>query len=123
MLSDGEKKITETIFTRMSNTSDFLILKEDHTLGNVITEQLRGMSNVMMAAYKIGHPNVPEVLLRIQTDGTITAREALSEACKSLVLAYGQLETRFSSEMSVQTLLQHPEPVRADGGAVNGTYY
>lgn len=36
----------------MSNTSDFIILKEDHTLGNVITEFLRSMPHVMMAAYK-----------------------------------------------------------------------
>lgn len=50
----------------MSNTSDFVILKEDHTLGNVITEHLRAMPNVMMAAYKSKllpfHHNIPNKL-------------------------------------------------------------
>lgn len=71
LLSDGEKKITETIFTGkrailnicitlaglkhnlgMSNTSDFIMNKEDHTLGNLIAEYLKQAPHVMMAGYK-----------------------------------------------------------------------
>lgn len=36
----------------MSNTSDFIMLKEDHTLGNLIAEHLKAAPHVLMAGYK-----------------------------------------------------------------------
>jgi hypothetical protein len=41
----------------MSNTSDFTMLKEDHTLGNLIAEHLKAAPNVMMAGYKSERSN------------------------------------------------------------------
>ena len=38
--------------TGMSHTVDFLIKKEDHTLGNLITEHLKQAPHVLFAAYK-----------------------------------------------------------------------
>lgn len=38
--------------TGMSNTSDFLLKKEDHTLGNLLSEHLKAHPNVYMAGYK-----------------------------------------------------------------------
>ncbi|EAQ85972.1 hypothetical protein CHGG_07225 [Chaetomium globosum CBS 148.51] len=86
----------------MSNCSDFLMLKEDHTLGNLLSVYLKMAPHVMMAAYKIGHPNVPEVQLRVQTDGTITPREALMTVCKQLVAMYGQLGREFQKELALR---------------------
>jgi DNA-directed RNA polymerase subunit L len=36
----------------MSNCSDFLLLKEDHTLGNLLSAYLRMAPHVMLAGYK-----------------------------------------------------------------------
>lgn len=36
----------------MSNTSDFVLKKEDHTLGNLLSEHLKVHPNVYMAGYK-----------------------------------------------------------------------
>jgi DNA-directed RNA polymerase II subunit RPB11 len=36
----------------MSNCSDFTLLKEDHTLGNLLSAYLKMAPHVMMAAYK-----------------------------------------------------------------------
>lgn len=36
----------------MSNCSDFTIKKEDHTIGNLLSERLKQAPNVMMAGYK-----------------------------------------------------------------------
>ncbi len=36
----------------MSNTSDFILLKEDHTLGNLLAEHLKQSPHVLMAGYK-----------------------------------------------------------------------
>lgn len=36
----------------MSNTSDFVLKKEDHTLGHLLAEHLKAHPNVYMAGYK-----------------------------------------------------------------------
>ncbi len=36
----------------MANCSDFLLLKEDHTLGNLLSVYLKMAPHVMLAAYK-----------------------------------------------------------------------
>ncbi|KAJ4302185.1 DNA-directed RNA polymerase II core subunit [Collariella sp. IMI 366227] len=121
MLSEGEKKITEKVVSGMSNTSDFLLLKEDHTLGNLLSEHLKQAPHVMMAAYKIGHPNVPEVLIRIQTDGSIAPREALVSVCKQLVAAYGQLGREFQKELALRQFADQDQNAGAAAGAGGGS--
>ena len=39
-------------FLGMSNTSDFILMKEDHTMGNLISEHLKQSPHVIMAGYK-----------------------------------------------------------------------
>ncbi|EGS18129.1 uncharacterized protein CTHT_0061440 [Thermochaetoides thermophila DSM 1495] len=122
LLAEGEKKITEKVVTGMANTSDFIILKEDHTIGNLLSEHLKQAPHVMMAGYKIGHPNVPEVLVRVQTDGTITPREALVNVCKQLVAAYGQLGREFQKELALRQYAdQGAGAADAAAGAIGGT--
>jgi DNA-directed RNA polymerase II subunit RPB11 len=36
----------------MSSTSDFIVKKEDHTIGNLLSEHLKMHPNVLMAGYK-----------------------------------------------------------------------
>ncbi|KAK3325860.1 DNA-directed RNA polymerase [Apodospora peruviana] len=117
LLQDGEKKITEKVFTGMSNTSDFILLKEDHTLGNLLSEHLKQMQHVLMAGYKIAHPNVPEVMIRIQTDGTTTPRDALIEACKTLITSYNHLGREFQKEFALR---QYADQGAQAGDGVNG---
>lgn len=43
----------------MSNTSDFVLKKEDHTIGNLLSEHLKLHPNVLMAGYKrMYHKNI-----------------------------------------------------------------
>lgn len=123
VLAEGEKKITENVVSGMSNCSDFLLLKEDHTLGNLLSVYLKMAPHVMMAGYKIGHPNVPEVLLRVQTDGTVTPREALVTVCKQLVAMYGQLGREFQKELALRQYADQGENAAGGnpaGGAPGG---
>ncbi|KAI1342115.1 DNA-directed RNA polymerase [Xylariaceae sp. FL0016] len=123
--AEGERKITEKPFAGTSNTSDFILLKEDHTLGNLLAEHLKQAPHVLMAGYKgnydrsgqslilytsakrnkVGHPNVPEVMIRLQTDGTITPREILIDVCKQLIAAYGQLGREFTREYELRRMV------------------
>ncbi|KAH8652418.1 DNA-directed RNA polymerase [Xylariales sp. PMI_506] len=103
--AEGEKKITEKVYAGMSNTSDFILLKEDHTLGNLLAEYLKQSPHVLMCGYKVGHPNVPEVLIRVQTDGTVTPKEALVDVCKQLIAAYGHLGREFTREYELRRMV------------------
>ncbi|KAK4192987.1 DNA-directed RNA polymerase [Podospora australis] len=123
LLQDGEKKITETVVNGMSNCSDFIIKKEDHTLSNLIAEHLKQSPNVMFAAYKIGHPNVPEVWIRIQTNGNVTPREALVTVCKQLVASYGQLGREFQKELALRQYADQGENSNAGGQGGHGGHY
>ncbi|KAH8887442.1 RBP11-like subunits of RNA polymerase [Thozetella sp. PMI_491] len=120
LLSEGEKKITETVFTSMSNTSDFIMKKEDHTLGNLLSEALKQAPHVLFAAYKVAHPNVPEVLLRVQTDGTITPRDAIVNVCKQLVATYGQLGREFQKEFALRQYADQGQQSHGNGDNGNG---
>jgi len=57
LLGDDEKKIEEKVYSGMSNTSDFILKKEDHTLGNLLSEHLKAHPHVYMAGYKSQHPH------------------------------------------------------------------
>ncbi|KAI2608824.1 DNA-directed RNA polymerase II subunit RPB11 [Hypoxylon fragiforme] len=102
--ANGEKKITEKAFVGMPNTSDFTILKEDHTVGNLLAEHFKQHPHVMMAGYKVAHPNVPEVLIRLQTDGTITPREVFVDVCKQLIASLAQLAQNFTREYELRRM-------------------
>ncbi|KAJ4423518.1 hypothetical protein N0V82_001843 [Gnomoniopsis sp. IMI 355080] len=116
LLQDGEKKITETPFPRMSNCSDFLIKKEDHTIGNLVAEHLKMHPHVMMAGYKVAHPNVPELFIRVQTDGTITPKDAFIEVCKNLIAQFAQLGREFTREYELRRMAT-AGPTANGGGA------
>ncbi|KAK8101259.1 vacuolar amino acid transporter 3 protein [Apiospora kogelbergensis] len=104
LLTDDEKKISEKPFAGMSSTSDFILMKEDHTLGNLISEHLKMHPKVHMAGYKVAHPNVPELMIRVQTDGTVTPREVFIEVCKQLIAAYGHLGREFTREYELRRM-------------------
>lgn len=80
LLGEGEKKIEEKVYSGrvpiesiredladkmlgMSNTSDFVLKKEDHTLGNLLSEHLKAHPNVYMAGYKRWSPSPPNATL------------------------------------------------------------
>ncbi|KLU84858.1 hypothetical protein MAPG_03892 [Magnaporthiopsis poae ATCC 64411] len=114
LLADGEEKITETINTTMSNCSDFTFMKEDHTLGNLLCEHLKQQPNVLMAGYKVGHPNVPEFFLRIQTDGKVTPKVCLVEACRTIVQLLSQISGQFTREFELRRMVAAGEQQNGD---------
>ncbi|KAL7625094.1 hypothetical protein AAE478_004308 [Parahypoxylon ruwenzoriense] len=114
ILNEDEKKITEKPFAGMSNASDFIILKEDHTIGNLVSEHLKEHPHVLMAGYKVPHPNIPELMIRLQTDGTMTPREVFIDVCKKLVATLAQFGRDFTREYELRRIAAAGE--RGDGG-------
>ncbi|KFZ08923.1 hypothetical protein V502_09054 [Pseudogymnoascus sp. VKM F-4520 (FW-2644)] len=105
LLGDGEKKITEAIDTRTPNSSIFTILKEDHTLANLLRAHLLKDPHVTFAGYRVPHPLFATIELRVQTDGTLTPKEAVIGIAKSLVAELGQLSREFTKEFELRKMV------------------
>ncbi|EED83148.1 predicted protein, partial [Postia placenta Mad-698-R] len=85
--------------TKIPNAATIKVLKQDHTLGNLI----RAYTTVVDAAnfvcrYKVPHPLQPHFLIKIQTDGTITPTAVLEQACTKLIGTMASLEAKFKRE-------------------------
>ena len=106
--------------TKIPNAATVKIVKQDHTLANMIRgyvnfllylrnalastslfcSQLLAMPQVLFAGYKVPHPLHPYFLVKIQTDGTITPTAALEQACTKLIGTLSSLEAKFKREFS-----------------------
>lgn len=115
LLGDGEKKVTEETDTRIPSTSVFTFNKEDHTLGNMLRSRLLQSPHVLFSGYKVPHPLFSTFILRVQTDGTLTPRQALVQACKDLVTDLGLLSREFTKEWELRKMVGES----VDGG-ING---
>ncbi|KAH9003386.1 DNA-directed RNA polymerase [Lactarius hatsudake] len=100
VLDEGEKPVEVTEDTKIPNAATVKIVKQDHTLGNMIRGQLLAMPQILFAGYKVPHPLHPYFLVKIQTDGTITPTAALEQACTKLIGTLSSLEAKFKREFS-----------------------
>ncbi|KAF7355489.1 RNA-pol-L-2 domain-containing protein [Mycena sanguinolenta] len=100
VLDDGEKALEVTEDTKIPNAATFKIVKQDHTLGNMLRAQVLASPNVLFAGYKTPHPLHPYFLLKIQTDGTIAPAAALEAAASRLIATLSALEGKFRREFS-----------------------
>lgn len=74
----------------------FELKDEDHTMCNAITNALWNEKGVKSAAYNIDHPLVGVPKIMIDTDSTITPKEALKKAIASLEKINKEFLTKFS---------------------------
>ncbi|PBP20869.1 DNA-directed RNA polymerase II [Diplocarpon rosae] len=105
LLGDGEKKVSEASDTRTADSSVFTFNKEDHTLANILRAHLLKDPHVMFAGYKIPHPLFAKFELRIQTDGSISPKEALVNCCKALVGEMEILSREFTKEYELRKMV------------------
>lgn len=75
---------------------EFKIIGEDHTLCNLLREVLLKNKKVNVAAYKIEHPLLDKKgpMFIINTDGTISPKEALLEAIDNIKEDINGLKTK-----------------------------
>jgi len=89
---DGETKITYTTDEKSPNTGTIRILKEDHTLGNLLRMQLLRDSNVIFAGYRNPHPLEHVIEVKIQTTEESSPKEAMVHAIDALRKEFDFLE-------------------------------
>ncbi|KAI0792328.1 DNA-directed RNA polymerase [Abortiporus biennis] len=100
VLEEGEKPVEVSEDTKIPNAATIKIVKQDHTLANLVRSQLLNMPQVTFAGYKVPHPLHPYFELKIQTDGSITPQVALEQACTKLIGTMVTLENKFKREFT-----------------------
>lgn len=97
LLSLSTKKITHwpTCFERASLPllSDY----PDCVLG--MHRQLLANPSVLFCGYRLPHPLEPRFLLKIQTDGTVTAVQAIEQSCTLLIATLAKMKEKFGAEV------------------------
>ncbi|KAF1838693.1 RBP11-like subunits of RNA polymerase [Decorospora gaudefroyi] len=112
LLDEGQQKVEEKAETRVPNTSVFTFNKEDHTLGNLLAQRLLKNPAVMFAAYKVPHPLFATFELRVQTDGTVTPKEAVMETCRLVIQDLSRLNESFQTEWLGKRIVSEGEVER-----------
>lgn len=79
----------------------FCIHGEDHTLGNALRYIIMKNPDVEFCGYTIPHPSEFKLHLRIQTNGNISAPDALDKGLLDLVDLCNVVKAKFSTETGV----------------------
>ncbi|KAG5187752.1 putative DNA-directed RNA polymerase II 13.6 kDa polypeptide [Tribonema minus] len=95
-LNEGEEKVDYEPDTKIPNAGNFIIKKEDHTLGNLIRMQLLQDRQVRFAGYLMPHPLENIMRVKVQTNGEVTPMDALSTAIEDLTSEVDNLTQRFA---------------------------
>ncbi|EIN08447.1 RBP11-like subunits of RNA polymerase [Punctularia strigosozonata HHB-11173 SS5] len=100
VLEDGEKPVEVIEDTKIPNAATIKIVKQDHTLANMIRAELLASPQVLFAGYKVPHPLQPYFLIKLQTDGSVTPTAIMESACTKLIGQLVTLEAKFKREFS-----------------------
>ncbi|TPX62924.1 DNA-directed RNA polymerase [Powellomyces hirtus] len=67
------------------SSATFVVHDEDHTLGNSLRYMVMKNPAVTFCGYSIPHPSEFKIHMRIQTDGSMTAAQALDKGLDDLI--------------------------------------
>lgn len=109
ILPDGVPKLAITPDSRVPNCIIIKFEREDHTLGNLLRQELVSDERVLFAAYKIEHPLFANFVMRLQTEDNYNPRDALKDACNRLITKLNMLNEKFKREWELKALLAGTE--------------
>jgi DNA-directed RNA polymerase II subunit RPB11 len=92
LVVDEKNKIKWKNDPLIPNLGLFRIVNEDHTIGNVIHHKLIGLKGVIFCAYKKPHPLEYFIVVKIVTNGKLTATQALDCSLKDLYIELSLIE-------------------------------
>ncbi|KAF2710431.1 RBP11-like subunits of RNA polymerase [Pleomassaria siparia CBS 279.74] len=113
LLDEGQKKVEMKDETKTPNTCVFTFNKEDHTLGNMLSQRLHKYDFIIFSAYKVPHPLFATFELRVTTDGTKTPKEAVILCCQDIVKDLDQLNRSFTTEWLGKRIVSEGDAERA----------
>lgn len=70
----------------------------------------------LLTAFVVAHPNVPELFIRVQTDGTITPRDVFTSVCEKLINQLEMLHQEFTREWELRRITNTGEQGNMQNG-------
>ncbi|TDH72195.1 hypothetical protein CCR75_001023 [Bremia lactucae] len=95
LLPEGAQKVAYEKDTKISNAGKFTILREDHTVGNLIRMQLLRDPNVTFSGYRHPHPLIHDIVVRVQTNDASSPVEALANSLDDLSTEFDEIAQKF----------------------------
>ncbi|KAI8919619.1 DNA-directed RNA polymerase [Entophlyctis helioformis] len=87
--------------TKIPNAATFTVLKEDHTLGNLLRMQLLKNPKVIFAGYKMPHPLEHEFVLKVQTTPDTSPIQVLQAELNNLIHEISTIKLKFENELTL----------------------
>ena len=85
--------------TRLDNAGTFTILKEDHTLGNILRMSLLADKRVLFAGYRMPHPLEPKLVVKVRTRDNTEPVSAVLDGIDNLQAELRTLEEGFKRQL------------------------
>eukprot|EP00457_Paulinella_chromatophora_P025349 gb/GEZN01029840.1/.p1 GENE.gb/GEZN01029840.1/~~gb/GEZN01029840.1/.p1 ORF type:complete len:132 (-),score=11.31 gb/GEZN01029840.1/:45-440(-) len=100
ILTEDEKKITYKADSKIINSGTFELVKEDHTMGNLLRHALLRDERVIFAGYRVPHPLDHRVLIRVRTkDSNTKPMTTMQDAMHALADEISDLSTTFMKQL------------------------
>jgi DNA-directed RNA polymerase II subunit RPB11 len=96
------------------NTTVFVFNREDHTLGNMMAQRVAPHKSVVFSAYKVPNPLNEQFLMRVETDGKTTPKEAVAKCRGDAIKALGRLDISFQTEWNATKVADEKDNKRRD---------
>ncbi|KAH7345239.1 DNA-directed RNA polymerase [Rhizoctonia solani] len=103
-LADGERLIEVIEDTKIPNAATFKVVKQDHTLANMLRAQLLSNEAVIFAGYKVPHPLEPYFIIKVQTNGAFTPSQVILDACSALIRMISDIKQQFTTKFDLRAL-------------------
>eukprot|EP01006_Ploeotia_vitrea_P019557 TRINITY_DN51768_c0_g1_i1.p4 TRINITY_DN51768_c0_g1~~TRINITY_DN51768_c0_g1_i1.p4 ORF type:complete len:129 (-),score=11.30 TRINITY_DN51768_c0_g1_i1:1926-2279(-) len=96
---EGEEKLRIEDDTKLRSACTFIINKEDHSLGNVLRMKLTQNEDVQFVGYKVPHPLIHQVHLKVQTNGVVTPAAAVSSGIQACLADVDTVARKFKEQV------------------------
>ncbi|PWN40708.1 RBP11-like subunits of RNA polymerase [Ceraceosorus guamensis] len=102
ILGPNEHRVDVAEDPQIANAATFTLNKEDHTMGNMLRHAVLVIPGVIFCGYRVPHPLEPRVVIKVQTDGSISPSQAILNGCNNLISQVGQVRNQFRNELQAK---------------------
>jgi len=92
---DNEVKLGYKQDGKILHSADFILCKEDHTMGNLLRMKLLEDPLVRFAGYRHPHPLETFIEMKVRTNGEKDSLNVLNDSIEQLLSEVSTLENRF----------------------------
>lgn len=93
--------------SKIPHAGTFTIMREDHTLGNLLRMQLLRDPRVLFAGYRVPHPLEHVIEVKVQTTEDIDPQQAMIKAMECLMNELNNIDRSFRDEIQKSTQSAH----------------